>query len=236
MRWGAIAARQASSSDETVVAFLRLEEVLPVAKAHITYLSEEEKEFVHAKTLEVLERVGVAYNTPKAIDLLAAAGVRVDREALTARLTWDVIEAALRTVPPTVLLAGRDPSRDCLLGDGRLIATSDGMTGGMVDDVGGGRRDGTVADLADPVSLRLEIAYDLELVLRQKPATGLDPEGLSDCLSGEPVVARKHDRLGDERPAVVEHPWRTGAVADTRLAGLRVTKMADQDYAPRQGA
>ena len=79
-----------------------------MAKARITYLSDAEKDFVHAKTLEVLEKVGVAYNSPKAIDLLAAAGARVDREALTARLTWDVIEPALKTVPRTVLLAGRD--------------------------------------------------------------------------------------------------------------------------------
>jgi trimethylamine---corrinoid protein Co-methyltransferase len=124
-----------------------------VAKARITYLSETEKEFVHEKTLEVLEKVGVAYNTPKAIDLLELAGARVDREALTARLTWDVIEPALATVPRTVLLAGRDNSRDCVLGAGRLVATSDGMTTCMLDDVTGERRDGTVADLADVTRL-----------------------------------------------------------------------------------
>ena len=84
-----------------------------MAKARITYLSDTEKEFVHQKTLEVLEKVGVAYNTPKAIELLEAAGARVDREALTARLTWDVIEPALKTVPRTVLLAGRDPVAAC---------------------------------------------------------------------------------------------------------------------------
>ena len=124
-----------------------------MAKARITYLSETEKEFVHEKTLEVLEKVGVAYNTPKAIDLLEAAGARVDREALTARLTWDVIEPALATVPRTVLLAGRDSSRDCVLGGERLIATSDGMTTYMLDDATGERRDGTTADLADVTRL-----------------------------------------------------------------------------------
>jgi trimethylamine:corrinoid methyltransferase-like protein len=57
-----------------------------VARARATYLSEREKEFLHEKTLEVLEKVGVAYNTPQAIDLLAsAAGAEVDRDALTAK-------------------------------------------------------------------------------------------------------------------------------------------------------
>jgi trimethylamine--corrinoid protein Co-methyltransferase len=119
-----------------------------VAKARLTYLSAAEQEFIHEKTLEVLEKVGIAYNTPQAIDLLEAAGARVDREALTARLTWDLIEPALRTVPRTVLLAGRDPAKDCVLGGERLIATSDGMTTYMLDDETGDRRDGTTADLA----------------------------------------------------------------------------------------
>ncbi len=124
-----------------------------MARARITYLSETEKEFVHEKTLAVLEKVGVAYNTPKAIDVLEAGGARVDRETLTARLTWDVIGPALATVPPTVLLAGRDASRDCVLGSDRLITTSDGMTTYMLDDVTGERRDGTIADLADVTRL-----------------------------------------------------------------------------------
>jgi trimethylamine--corrinoid protein Co-methyltransferase len=124
-----------------------------VAKARISYLSGIEQQFIHEKTLEVLEKVGVAYNTPQAIDLLAAAGAKTDREALTARLSWELIEAALTTVPRTVLLAGRDPARDCVLGGERLIATSDGMTTYMLDDVTGERRDGTTADLADVTRL-----------------------------------------------------------------------------------
>jgi trimethylamine--corrinoid protein Co-methyltransferase len=124
-----------------------------VARARITYLSDAEKDFIHEKTLEVLAKVGVAYNSPKAIDLLASAGVPVDRERLTAKLSWDVIEAALRTVPRTVLLAGRDPARDVVLGGERLVTTSDGMTTYMLDDVSGERRDGTVADLASVTRL-----------------------------------------------------------------------------------
>ena len=120
-----------------------------MARATITYLSQVEKEFVHEKTLEVLSTVGVAYNTPKALDVLESAGVEVDRGRLTARLTWDVIEPALKTVPRTVLLAGRDPSRDRLLGGEDLVATSDGMTTYVLDDHSGRRREGTQADLGE---------------------------------------------------------------------------------------
>jgi len=119
-----------------------------VAKARISYLSDDEKQFVHEKTLQVLSEVGVAYNTPKAIDLLEAAGARVDRETLTARLTWDVIEPALTTVPRQIVLAGRDPAHDVVLGGERFLCTSDGMTTYWYDDLTGERRAGTSDDLA----------------------------------------------------------------------------------------
>jgi len=58
-----------------------------VAKARITYLSAAEKDFIHEKTLDVLANVGIAYNTPQAIDLLEQAGAEVDRETMRAKLT-----------------------------------------------------------------------------------------------------------------------------------------------------
>jgi trimethylamine--corrinoid protein Co-methyltransferase len=119
-----------------------------VAKARISYLSDDEKQFIHEQTLRVLAEVGVAFNTPKAIDLLEAAGAQVDRDALTAKLTWDVIEPALATVPKQVLLAGRDPGADVVLGGERWLCTSDGLTTYWYDDLTGERREGTSDDLA----------------------------------------------------------------------------------------
>jgi len=119
-----------------------------VAKARISYLSDDDKQFIHEKTLQVLAEIGVAYNSPKAIELLAAAGAQVDREALTARLTWDVIEPALATVPRQILLAGIDEAHDVVLGGERWLCTSDGLTTYWYDDLSGERRPGTSDDLA----------------------------------------------------------------------------------------
>ena len=44
------------------------------------------------------------------------------------------------------------------------------------------------------------------------------------------------DRVGHERPAAAEHPWRAGAADRAGLAGLGVAEMADQNHHPRQGA
>jgi len=175
-----------------------------VARARITYLSEAEKEFVHQKTREVLGKVGVAYNTPKAIDLLGGAGARVDREALTARLTWDVIEPALKTVPRTVLLAGRDSSHDCVLGDDRLVTTSDGMTTYMLDDVTGERRDGTTSDLADVTRL-CDALSEID-TLWPSPNPGDSPADVLPLVTQATMVRNSSKHIQDEvrTPQMVE--------------------------------
>jgi trimethylamine---corrinoid protein Co-methyltransferase len=90
----------------------------------------------------------VAYNTPQALDLVEQAGAEVDRERLTARLGSELIERCLGTAPREVLLAGRDPAHDRVLGRDPLVATSDGMATYVRDDLTGERRPGTEADLA----------------------------------------------------------------------------------------
>ena len=44
------------------------------------------------------------------------------------------------------------------------------------------------------------------------------------------------DRLGDERAAAAEYPWRAGAADLSRLGRIGVAEMADQDHHSRQGA
>ena len=49
-------------------------------------LSDEERAVLHEQTLTVLEEVGVAFNTPMAMDVLEGTEAILDRERLTARL------------------------------------------------------------------------------------------------------------------------------------------------------
>ena len=158
-----------------------------MAEARISYLSEDEKQFIHEKTLQVLAEVGIAYNTPKAIDLLAAAGAQVDRDTLTAKLTWDVVEPALRTVPRQVLLAGRDAAHDVVLGGERWLCTSDGMTTYWYDDLTGERREGTSEDLAQIT--RLTDAMPEIDFLWPSPQTG-DVEGEIMPLAMQAIMVR----------------------------------------------
>ena len=119
-----------------------------MAQARIRYLSEADQEFIHEQTMNVLEEIGVAYNTEKAIDLLEAAGAPVERETLRARLPRELVERCLETLPDRILLAGRDPRHDRWLGDDDpIVFCTDGTGTYLYDDLTGERHEGTAADL-----------------------------------------------------------------------------------------
>jgi trimethylamine--corrinoid protein Co-methyltransferase len=123
-----------------------------VTRPRLTYLSREERELVHEQAARVLEEVGIGYNTPEAVDLLAEAGAQVDREALTAKVPRELVERCLATCPREVRLAGRDPRHDVVVGDGSLTFCADGTATYMLDDVGG-REEGSAEWLSRTMRL-----------------------------------------------------------------------------------
>jgi len=124
-----------------------------MARPRMCYLSEAEKQFIHEQTVRLLEEVGVAYGTPTLTPLLQDAGAHVDEEKLTVRLPWPLVERCLRQLPERVLLAGRDPEYDCVVGDGGMLYTSDGAAPYMLEDLTGERPEGTQAALATMMRL-----------------------------------------------------------------------------------
>jgi trimethylamine---corrinoid protein Co-methyltransferase len=145
-----------------------------VARVKLSYLSDDEKQFVHEQTVKVLEEVGVAYNTPQAIDLLEAAGAPVDREKLTARVPWSLVEECLGKVPRDLLLAARDPRNDVRIADGSLVTTSDGTATFFMDDRSGTRLEGS-ADLLAKVMRLFDALPEIDFVWPSLSARDLDP-------------------------------------------------------------
>ena len=84
----------------------------------VSLLSQEEKERIHARALDVLEKVGIQFNSHQALEILAQAGCQVDREELSARIPPALVEKALSTIPHQVTLAARDPKWDLHYGVG----------------------------------------------------------------------------------------------------------------------
>jgi len=174
-----------------------------MARLQASLLSAAERETLNEQALSVLEEVGVAYNTPAAMDVLEGTGAILDRERLTARLPRTLVERCLETAPRTVLLAARDPARDVRLGDGSLSVTSDGGATYMLDDESGERREGSADDLRTIMRL-FDALPDVDYVWPTISARDLDP--LTANLEIAAISFRscaKHVQTGVRRPEYV---------------------------------
>jgi trimethylamine--corrinoid protein Co-methyltransferase len=79
----------------------------------MSVLSTDQIEQIHRATLEVLERTGVQIAHPRALELLHGAGARVDGDRV--RIPAWMVEEALRTAPPRVVLGNRKGERQVFL-------------------------------------------------------------------------------------------------------------------------
>jgi trimethylamine--corrinoid protein Co-methyltransferase len=82
-------------------------------RPRISVLSEEQIEQIHQATLEVLQRTGVQITHPKALELLDGGGAQVDGDRVHIP-SW-MVEQAIRTAPPRVVLGNRKGERQVFL-------------------------------------------------------------------------------------------------------------------------
>jgi trimethylamine--corrinoid protein Co-methyltransferase len=114
-----------------------------------TYHSVEELDRLRQATLDILEKVGVRFQSEKALGLLREHGVRIDKATQVARFPADLVLDAMSRAPRVFTLGARD--EDCVItvGDGNTYATTDGSAVELVDFATRERRKSTKADLAD---------------------------------------------------------------------------------------
>ena len=78
-------------------------------------LDRPEVERIHERSLDLLQRVGIAYRTPRALEILERRGCKVDYERNWASLPRELVEWAIEQAPRVVRLEARDPARDVVL-------------------------------------------------------------------------------------------------------------------------
>jgi trimethylamine--corrinoid protein Co-methyltransferase len=126
----------------------------------LTILSDEEIRKLHERALEILERVGIKYESRLCLELLEAEGQKVDFDTGMAYLKPDLVERCIRSTPRSITLGARNPKHDIVVdGSGFWIATN-GQASFTQDHVTGERRHGTVKDLRDSN----KIAQHLEVI------------------------------------------------------------------------
>jgi trimethylamine--corrinoid protein Co-methyltransferase len=111
--------------------------------------TEDELREIHLATLEVLAQTGVFVEDDEALEIFAAGGGVVDRERKVVRLPAHVVEDAVRSAPPKVVMCGRTPDRDVVLEDGRVGFTNFGEGIQVVDPYTGELHESRKQDVAD---------------------------------------------------------------------------------------
>lgn len=111
--------------------------------------SQDELQTIHLASLDVLNSVGVRVDSLEAREIFANGGCQVDNDTMIVKIPPYVVEDAVRTAPPTLTLAGRDPEKDYTLEKNRVGFVNFGE-GVFVRDIDTKEyRPSTKRDLAD---------------------------------------------------------------------------------------
>jgi trimethylamine--corrinoid protein Co-methyltransferase len=124
----------------------------------MSLLDREDIQQIQQAALELLQTVGVKIASEPGAALLREAGQRFDSSTGAVRISADLVEQCLSKLPSQVLLAGRDESRDALLGNGKVHTCLDGQGTYTLDPDSGQRRTSELRDLV--ASTRLSDALD----------------------------------------------------------------------------
>ena len=115
----------------------------------LNVFTDDEVQDIHLATLEVLERTGIWVELEEALDIYSDGGCRVDRATRMVRIPPHVVEEAIASAPPTVVLCGRDPKNDIVVGGGRVGFSNFGEGIKVIDPTTGELRASTKQDMGD---------------------------------------------------------------------------------------
>lgn len=111
--------------------------------------SDEELFDIHLATLEVMNHAGVFVEDEEAVDILHGGGCTVDWDKKVVKFPAYVVEDAIRSAPPQIVLAARDPEQDFVMGSNRVGFTSFGEGIMVIDPDSGEYRKSTKEDVAN---------------------------------------------------------------------------------------
>jgi len=97
----------------------------------LNILSRDKLELIHLSTLEVLRRTGLAVKEPKAIEIFKKGGCFVEGERV--RIPANLVERALRTIPPRVTLCDRNGNPAMFLEENNVYFGTGSDTPHIVD-------------------------------------------------------------------------------------------------------
>ncbi|MCX6364835.1 MAG: trimethylamine methyltransferase family protein [Actinobacteria bacterium] len=137
--------------------------------------TDDELREIHLATLEVLSETGVFVEDDEALQIFADAGADIDRERRVACLPAHLVEDAIRSAPPKVVMYGRDPAHDVVLEDGRVGFTNFGEGIQVVDPYTGELHESLKQDVADCTRI-IDALPEIDVVERPLGAHDVPPD------------------------------------------------------------
>ena len=120
-----------------------------MAIARLRFLSSDEEELVHEKSLETLSEIGVLVRSKSVLSLLNDSGADVDKKSQIARIPEAMVSGALKKAPNRFELCARERTNDIgVPTTGMPHLTTDGLTLYMRDLETGEKRNATRNDFS----------------------------------------------------------------------------------------
>lgn len=118
-----------------------------MAPVPLRLLSTGDLDRIHEASLQILERTGMLVDHPRALEMLAGAGARVDAATRRVRFPAHLVERSLATVPREFTYHGREEAFDRTISvESDLVARVPGGATNYIDLDGGANRRATIAD------------------------------------------------------------------------------------------
>ncbi len=131
----------------------------------LNVLTNDECDEIHLATLEVLEKTGMFVEDEQALEILGDNGADIDRERMIAKFPPYMIEEAIASAPPKILLAGRNPKNDYVMENSRVGFTNFGEGVKIVDPDTGVLRETTKQDVANTAKV-VDYLDEIDVYLR----------------------------------------------------------------------
>ena len=156
----------------------------------------DELQEIHLATLEVLSQTGVFVEDDEALAIFEGGGARVDRERKVVRLAPHVVEDAIHSAPPKVVMCGRVPEQDVVLEDGRVGFTNFGEGIQVVDPYTGELHESRKQDVADCTRI-IDALPEIDVVERPLGAHDV-PQDTAALHNAEAIFTNttKHATIG----------------------------------------
>jgi len=116
---------------------------------YFSFLDDDQVQYVHEASLEVLAEVGLIVRNEKARHRFAEFGALVDHSTELVKIPAKVVEKYRAMVPPTITLRGRDPQFDVTFPRQLPVIATASSAPDVVDPVAGVTRRATSADIAN---------------------------------------------------------------------------------------